>query len=234
MTDAGRPLLRSRRLWAVREEKCLATLERALLLLRLNHDVPETEVKLNRYLYFCLLAASRELYPEDDIAPIPECNNQPDPDDETRAAREGKRPDFQWIYLDRYEPDPSRSSKQFVVECKRLGKPASADWVFNLNYVNHGVNRFRDAAWAYAQRFPSGAMVGYWQSMEGEQVLNEVNNESRKNGLPDLILIGWNLGAVTRLEHEFDRPVEVSPFRLRHLWIDLRNRGHRELLELAR
>jgi hypothetical protein len=233
MTDAG-PLLRSRRLWAEREKRCIATLERALLLLRLNHDVPETEVELNRCLYFCLLAASRELYPKDDIAPIPECNNQPDPDDEARAVRDGKRPDFQWIYLDRYEPDPHYSSKQFVVECKRLGKPSRADWVFNLNYVYHGINRFRDAIWAYAQRFPSGAMVGYWQSMEGEQVLNEVNAESRKNSLPDLILIRWSFGAVTRLEHHFDRPVEASPFRLHHLWIDLRDRGQRKLSKSAR
>ena len=66
-------------------------------------------------------------------------------------------------------------------------------------------------------------MIGYWQSMEGEQVLNEVNDESRKNSLPDLILAGnWNLGAVSRLEHVFERPIEVSSFRLHHLWIDLR------------
>lgn len=233
MTHAG-PLLRSRRLWSEREKRCLATLERALLLLAMNDDVPETETDLNRCFYFCLLAASRELYPNDVVAPVPECNNQPDPDDEARAAREGKRPDFQWIYLDRYELDPRHSSKQFVVECKRLGRPSRADWVFNLNYVHHGINRFRDASWAYAQRFPSAAMVGYWQSMEGDEVLNEVNAESRMNSLPDLSLIGSNLDAVARLEHEFDRPVEASPFRLHHLWIDLRSRGQHELFGSVR
>ena len=224
MNQAG-PSLRSRRLWARRESMCLATLDRALLLLCLNQDLPETEVELNRGLYFCLLAANRELFPDNDIAPATECNNQPDPDDEARVAREHKRPDFQWIFLDRYEPDPHRSNKQFVVECKRLGESSRADRVLNLNYVNHGIGRFRDPEWAYAQRFPSGAMVGYWQSMEAEQVLNEVNDEARKNSLPDLFLIGaWNFGAVSRLEHAFDRPFEVSPFRLHHLWIDLRGR----------
>jgi hypothetical protein len=222
MSEVG-PLLRSRRLWAERQNKCLMTLERAMLLLRLDHDLPESEVELNRRLYNCLLVASRELYPDDDIAPVMECNNQPDPDDEARIAREQKRPDFQWIYLDRYESDPHRSSKQFVVECKRLGESSRADRVFNVNYVNHGIGRFRDPKWAYAQRFPAGAMVGYWQSMEGMHVLNEVNDESRKNSLPDLVLIGtWNLRAVSRLDHVFDRPFEVSPFRLHHLWIDLR------------
>jgi hypothetical protein len=222
MSEAG-PLLRSRRLWAERENKCLATLDRALMLLSLSPDLPESEVELNRRLYLCLLAANRELYPENDIAPVTECNNQPDPDDETRIAREQKRPDFQWIYLDRYESDPHRSSKQFVIECKRLGEPSRADWVFNVNYVNYGVGRFRDPKWAYAQRFPSGAMVGYWQSMDEAQILNEIHDESRKSSLPDLVLIGhWNLGGVSRLEHVFDRPFEVSPFRLHHLWIDLR------------
>jgi len=193
MSEAG-PLLRSRRLWVERENKCLTTLDRALVLLRLTQDFPETEVELNRCLYLCLLAASRELYPQNEIAPVMECNNQPDPDDEARIAREQKRPDFQWVYLDRYESDPHRSSKQFVVECKRLGEPSRADWVLNVNYVNHGIIRFRDPKWAYAQRFSSGAMVGYWQSMEGKQVLNEVNEESRKKSLSDLVLLGaWNL-----------------------------------------
>jgi len=224
MSEVGPPL-RSRDLWAERESKCLKTLDRALLLLRRNGDLPETEVELNRRLYLCLLVANRELYPENDIAPITECNNQPDPDDVVRSTREQKRPDFQWVYIDRYESDPHRSSKQFVVECKRLGKPSRADWVLNSNYVNHGITRFRDPKWAYAQRFPSGAMVGYWQSSEPNAVLNEVNAESHKHSMPDLIIIGaWNVRAVSRMEHIFERSIEVSPFKLHHLWIDLRDR----------
>src|ERR1039458_5301255 len=100
MSKAGPPL-KSDRLWAKREEMCLAILERALLLLRKEPGLPEAEVDLNRKLYFCLLSASRELYPNEDVSPIPECNNQPDPDDEARSTREQKRPDFQWIFLDR-------------------------------------------------------------------------------------------------------------------------------------
>jgi hypothetical protein len=222
MSDSG-PRLASLRLWLKRETACVSILERALLLLRDSESLPQAETDLNRLFYFCLLRASRELHPETELAPTPECNNQPDPDDEARARREQKRPDFQWIYLDRYEADPQRSSKQFVVECKRLGNPPRADWVLNLNYVNHGIMRFRDPAWAYAKRFPSGAMVGYWQSMDAGQVLEEINQESHKNSLPDLLLTGgWAIGSASNLEHTFDRPFEISPFRLRHLWIDLR------------
>lgn len=222
MSDSG-PSLKSRNIWANREAKCLAILEQALSSLREESNLPEVEVDLNRRLYFCLLKASRKLYPNETVAPTPECNNQPDVDDEARATREQKRPDFQWIYLDKYEPDPNRSSKQFVVECKRLGKPARIDWVLNVNYVNHGVCRFKEAQWAYAKRFPSGAMVGYWQSMELEEILTEVTSEARKHSIPDLIQIGnWKARAVSQLEHSLDRAFAFSPFKLRHLWIDLR------------
>jgi hypothetical protein len=222
MNESGPPL-KSRRLWAKRKDKCVAILERALLGLREEKHLPEAEVDLNRKLYWCLLSATQELYPKDDIPPTPECNNQPDPDDQSREAREQKRPDFQWIFRDHYEPDPHRSSKQFVVECKRLGKSSRADRVFNLNYVNHGINRFRDEQWAYAKRFPDGAMVGYWQSMEAKEILKEVNAECRNKSLQDLGLIGaWSLGGISRLEHSFDRSFDISPFKLCHLWVDLR------------
>ncbi len=222
MSGTG-PHLSALRLWTKREDMCLAILERALRLLSTEKALPESEVDLNRRLYFCLLTASRKLYPRDPVVPVSECNNQPDPDDVSRVAREQKRPDFQWVYRDQYEPDPLRSSKQFVVECKRLGEPLRADWVFNLNYVKHGICRFRDQNWAYAQRFPSGAMVGYWQSMEANDILSEVNDESRKHSLDELVLLDqWNPGALSILVHTFARQFEVSPFRLRHLWIDLR------------
>jgi hypothetical protein len=222
MTQSG-PSLLSLHLWVKREARCLSILERALVLLRNSQEHSESENELNRRLYFWLLMASRELFPESDLAPVQECNNQPDPDDEARAKREHKRPDFQWVFLDRYELDPERSSKQFVVECKRLGNPPRAEWILNLNYANHGIKRFKDPEHAYAKRFASGAMVGYWQSMEAPQVLEEVNEEAHKSDLPDILLTGsWESSGVSHLEHTFERPFDISPFRLRHLWIDLR------------
>lgn len=213
----------ARNLWASREAKCLSIIERALSLLQNSKDLPETEVELNRCLHFCLLTASRELYPDDEIAPTMECNNQPDPDDDARVKREQKRPDFQWIYLDRYESDAQRSSKQFVIECKRLGKPPRSDWLLNINYSTHGIRRFRDPEWSYAKGMRSGAMIGYWQSMEGEDVLREVNVGCQNNSLPEVVLIdGWNISGTSRLEHTLNRTFKISPFKLHHLWIDLR------------
>ena len=216
--------LEAHKLWAKREAKCLTIIGRALSLLRQTERLPETELELNRYFYFRLLEASRELYPDDEIAPISECSNQPDPDDYARAKREQKRPDFQWIYLDRYEPDVQRSSKQFVVECKRLGKAPRTDWILNLNYTNHGIRRFQHPDWAYAKRVQGGAMVGYWQSMDAEKTLGEVNEGCHSHSLPELSLVGtWNLDGISRFDHTLERSFEISPFRLHHLWIDLRH-----------
>ena len=187
MSGTG-PHLNMLRLWAKREGMCLAILERALLLLRTERAFPESEIDLNRRLYFCVLTASSELYPRDPVAPESECNNQPDPDDISRVAREQKRP----------------------------------DWVFNLNYVRHGICRFRDPEWAYAKRFSSGAMVGYCQSMEPAQVLKEVNEEVGQNSLPRIIPVGQPASDCQKLEHTFERSFPVSPFHLLHLWIDLR------------
>jgi hypothetical protein len=67
--SASGPLLDSRGLWAKREARCLSILVEALERLRKIADLPKSEVDLNRCLYFCLLEASRELYPEEEVAP---------------------------------------------------------------------------------------------------------------------------------------------------------------------
>ena len=212
------------KLWSTREAKCLSIIQRALRMLGGLHDLPEAEGELNRLLYFCLLTASRELFPDDMIPPITECNNQPDPDDEARAKRDQKRPDFQWVYLDRYEPDPERSSKQFVVECKRLGDAPRSDWVLNMNYTENGIRRFIDPEWAYAKNAPSGAMLGYWQSMEGEEVLREVNEGCHQRSISNLVLIGsWSSKGISTFEQALVRPFPISPFKLYHLWMDIRS-----------
>ncbi len=222
MMRAGVPRIRSSQLWRTREAKCLAIITRALVLFRQRDSFPESEVELNRELYFCLIAASRDLYPDDEVAPVTECCNQPDPDDGARARREQKRPDVQWVYLDRYESDPQRSSKQFVVECKRLGDPPRADWVLNLNYIEHGIARFRHPDWAYAKRAESGAMIGYMQTATPPAILAIVNAECRNQLLPDLTPASvWVVGGTTRLDHS-ERNFEISPIRLHHFWIDLR------------
>jgi len=218
------PSLRSLNAWNKRTRKFLAILNRALELLQMETHLPTAEVELNRKLHFCLLQATRELYPTEEIAPSQECNNQPDPDDEARARRENKRPDFQWIYLDRYEADPLRCSRQFVVECKRLGHPLRSDRILNALYVEEGVWRFLTPDSGYAKGFPSAAMVGYWQDMVADDILREVNEAASKRGVSRLNLSreGWRSGGVSKLDHRCERPFPISPLLIYHLWADLR------------
>ena len=217
------PSLLSRNLWAKRTTRFLAIIERALQLLATESEPARVEVELNRQLYWRLLEATRQLHPSE-VLPVCECTNQPDPDDQTRATRENKRPDFQWCYTDRYEPNPHRSSKQFVVECKRLGSPPRSDWILNTNYVEHGIWRFIAIESGYAKGCPSAAMVGYWQDMVADDILREVNEAASKRGVSPLGLgrKGWRFGSVSKLDHECERSFPVSPLLLYHLWADLR------------
>jgi len=218
------PSLLSRNLWAKRTARFLAILERALQLLATEPELACAEVELNRRLHFLLLRATGELYPTEEIAPSCECNNQPDADDKARAKREHKRPDFQWIYRDRYEPDPDRSSKQFVVECKRLGTPLRSNRILNADYIEQGVWRFVASDSGYAKGFSSAAMVGYWQDMAADDILREVNEAASKRGVSRLNLSqeGWRSGGVSKLDHRCERPFPISPILIHHLWADLR------------
>ena len=56
-----------------------------------------------------------------------------------------KKPNFQWSITNTSESSPERSSKQFFIEYKRLGKPLGS-WILNKNYVQHGIKRFIDAS----------------------------------------------------------------------------------------
>lgn len=224
MTTANTPTFLSNDLWARREAHFTSVALRALELL---HECAPSgdENALNRELYFCMLRASRELDPEGIYpGPVAECCNQPDANDVARATRESKRPDFTWAYLDPHEPDPRRSSIQLIVECKRLGLPTNPQWILNSNYVEHGVGRFVDHQWGYAKRFPSALMIGYWQTMDNAVLLAEINSYLLAKGLPEVSLSGegWKISSITQLSHTLVRTFPVSPFGLKHLWLDLR------------
>ena len=222
-----RPSLRQIRYWENHERRVLAVLVLALQRLAANNTLPSKEDPLNRRLYFCILEAIRELSQQGvrfTTYPMYEASNQPDADDEERAARERKRPDFQFGYIDHQEPDARRSAKQYVVECKRLGDSGRASWVLNSNYVQNGVLRFFHAGHGYGKGGITGAMIGYVQNMSPESILEAVNEAAQKNDLPKLTLAsreGWQHGDVNRLDHQFKRNVPPSPFAIRHLWLDL-------------
>jgi hypothetical protein len=214
-----------------KHEKCVVdVLSLALLILRNKGELPQSEVLLNRELYFCLLEANHNLWESGnggfDHPPTQEGNNPPDPDDDQRTVRENKIPDFYWGYIDHTESDPMRSARIYVIECKRLGNPTRSDWILNQNYIHKGVLRFVKEEYGYAKGERSGSMVGYVQSMELGEILLEVNTTAVLEGIPELTqLNGWQVNAISQLTHQLDRPFPISPFKLSHFWVDLRNIG---------
>lgn len=224
-----RPRLSKIDSWASFETRVLQVIESALVILRNSKRdlTKENEDNLNYELYFCMLTAVRQLGGEDsgiNSPPAYECWNQPLEGEELLDVARRKRSDFQWGYIDHSEPDPRRSAKHYYVECKRLGAPTRSDWVFNQNYVLYGVVRFVEPEWKYGRASSSGTMIGYIQSMEGKDILAEVNEEACNSDIPPIELgpKGWKGNGVSRLEHQLDRPKVVPQrFALRHFWVDL-------------
>jgi len=225
-----RPGISGCQIWWDHERRVLGVVKWALDLLRTEDDLDLDENKLNRRLLRCIRTANFQLNKRGEGIGYPviyEANNQPDADDEQRAKRESKRPDFQWGLTDQSEEDPLRQDKYFVIECKRLGEPVRKFWVFNKNYVEEGILRFVCAKHGYGKSAPSGAMVGYIRSMLSADILSEVNGHATTAGLPLVILStdGWVGKGVSRLEQKLDRSkVPPTPFSLRHLWVDLRQK----------
>lgn len=216
--------------WANFETRILKVLVLALEILRNSERdlTEENEDKLNYKFYFCMLEAVRRLGGEDsgiNSPPVYECINPPLEEEELLDVSRKKRPDFQWGYIDHSERDPRKSAKHYYVECKRLGTPIRSDWVFNQNYVLHGVLRFVKPEWKYGRASSSGTMIGYIQSMKLEDILAEVNAHAGQKKLPGIALSeeGWKENGVSRLEQTLERP-QVSPgrFQLRHMWLDVR------------
>jgi len=209
--------------WEQYEQRVLAILRSSLHRLRVQR--PEGDERtLNREFYFCILDAIRDHIESGgslDQLPFYEAQNPPTPDTEDSAS-EQKIPDLSWRYMDHQERDPRRSVRSFAIECKRLGSPSRAGWNFNLHYVRDGVRRFIDCEWQYGRDVASGAMVGYIESLPPEEIVAEVNRELIQMEVPALDLPEGAHGSLAEMAHSFSRPFPLSPFRLVHLWIDIR------------
>jgi len=226
------PSIPALRTWHAHEQRVLEVVCLALADLQAAERLPTDEPALNRELHSCLCRVNVRLLRQGRGVLSPfvwEAQNQPLIDDEMGAVREDKRPDFQCGFVNLQEGDDDRASMFYTIECKRLGRPANR-WVFNANYVEKGIVRFVTEEHGYGKATPSGAMVGYVQSMELNDILGEVNAAVEKRSLPAIVLArsGWHENPVARLDHTLTRPVSLlSPFDLRHLWVDIRNRRSR-------
>lgn len=223
----SQPWISGPAIWENHRRRVLKVLLIALSLLQDKNSLREAEVDLNRELYFCILQANRQQWVIGegfDHPPI-EGKNPPCADDEERAKREDKIPDFLWGIFDHAEPDPNRSARYFVIECKRLGKPIRSDWILNSNYVQNGVLRFITEEHGYAKSEKSGAMVGYVQNMEFDSILDDVNAMAIAASIAPLTLLdsGWHIDGISKLRHLLVRSSLPSPLLLEHFWVDVRH-----------
>jgi hypothetical protein len=216
-------LNRKREFWKKFEDSILEIIQLALEILSQKETLPEQEDDLNRVFYGCLVEANYRLQKNNkgrESPPIYEACNQPYYNDERRAAREHKRPDFQWSITDVSEINPKKSSKQFVLECKRLGV-SKGSWLLNENYAYNGVKRFVSEEHGYARGVESSVMLGYIQSMEILEILSEVNISIDQIHQPRLNQAGTNKLTVF-LSHEVRLEYSEDRLRLEHIWIDLK------------
>lgn len=218
--------------WANYKADILKILIEGLSLLRANEHLVIGEVNLNRELFFCFKRAAHKLK-LNYLLPVPEANNPPYEDDEQRTVRENKRPDFLWQFYDDSVDDPKYGDRHFILECKCLGKPRSSSptWILNQNYIQHGIARFLTTEYEYAKGDESGAMVGFVESMEFEEILCEVNSyiTACKVSIPMLTspIDDWQQNSISHLEHSLIRTFPHSPFLLHHFWLDIRDRDLR-------
>ena len=65
---------------------------------------------------------------------------------------------------------------------------------------------------------------GDWLAANDKKVLREVNEGCRHRSIPNLVRIGsWASKGISKFKQELVRPFRISPFKLHHLWIDLRS-----------
>jgi len=231
----ARPRISGLNTWEKYKRKIFEVMIEALSILQDETHLEEDEPVLNRRLYNCFVQANHRLKLNHHV-PTCEGKNPPDPDDEERAARENKIPDFYWHLLDPTVLDSRRCVRRFVLECKRLGKPSSSGWILNENYVQNSIHRFMIEEYGYGKGDGSGAMIGYVQNMEFDAIFCEVNATiDEMNGEPVTTLQpptgGWKVDGISCLDHTLERSFPQTPFRLWHLWVDLRGCYDRKSVE---
>jgi len=151
---------------------------------------------------------------------------QPVEEEELKGGKIRKRPDFTCKRFNRFASTAEEHEISMHVECKRLGRPTSATWILNENYVKNGIERFDSTTHGYGKRATSGLMIGYIIDMTPEAILSEVN-EYQKKHLPDNPAIEFEFGVGNLFESRQSlarKYVLPEQFLLIHLWADLNKR----------
>lgn len=216
--------------WERYKQDIFLLIHETLLILQLQTNLPKIEdspnqTSLNRELFRCFQKACIKLSLSFHL-PTREGKNPPYFGDITPAGREEKRPDFYWQFIDSLASEEF-CERRFILECKRLGSPSSPTWKLNPNYVNHGILRFLSSPHEYGKGDDAGGMIGYMQSMDFNEILQEINRSGQNNSkpIPLLQLVkDWEEQGISELIHDFERPFPISLFRLYHFWVDLREK----------
>lgn len=216
-----RPGLFARLGLAERYERDLAEIVIEALQELSDKDPGESEPSLNRKLYRSVIDIYHRRRKRGEYAPdfAPAFDAPNPPLAYEFSPSENKRPDLRWDLVDHL----TASVQSFAVECKRLRSKSDAGWRFNRSYALHGVARFAALEHQYGANMASGAMVGYWQNMTRSAVLAEINDALDSIGLPRIEFGGDSPGHLSRADQTLNRPFGKSPYRLQHLWLDMRN-----------
>ncbi len=209
--------------WADHERRCLTVLRTALTLLS-ERTTESEEDEINRDLYGCIRSAHAASRDGATLPPISyEARNAPSPRDRRRAAREFKRPDFQWGLMDD-QAEPEDAYKYFVIECKRLAPSTRGQRNYAKLYIAEGILRFVSPKHGYGKDVESGAMVGYLQQdLSVDDALTGVNTYAAGRNVPALVLSHRDGDRAADLEHRLKRAFPVTPYRLSHLWVQVDN-----------
>lgn len=222
------PRLSKINLWKRHEERVCEVISEALIRLQKRTQLLQNEDALNRELLSCLREANADLREINKGVSTPfylEARKQPSADHTTIHNSENKRPDLQNGFVDHNEKDPHKQDRFFHVECKRLGDPPSRSWILNEQYCQNGISRFVRNSHQYGRDVDSGAMIGYVESSDFGPILDDVNSEI-SNEFPDLEKLvnspPWSNDSSNLIEQVLIRNFPISPFTLKHFWIDLR------------
>jgi hypothetical protein len=216
-----RPLIPQRNSWGRFKQNIAKLTIEALFILREETELARDEPTLNRTLALCFVEANLRL--DLDYQPALDAKNFPHSEDEKKSISENNIPDLSWNIIDHIE----RCNRNFALECKRLGKPSSRTWVLNKQYIEEGLLRFFKDEEGYSKGCELGAMVGYIQNMDFEEILCEVNRHiiTFEPSIPTLAAPaeGWQGQGISSLSHSFERSFTPSLFILDHYWVDIRD-----------
>lgn len=217
-------------LWRRHEKLVLNVFLKALIRLKGEESIPVNEVPINDLLYVLAHEIWCELSPSEKPASfslIPNSENLARTKRGIGQEWTRKKPDFRWRLSDPLEKNPEKATKDYTIECKRLGKK-SGSYNFINEYVISGIIRYVSKKHSYGIGTKSGAMIGYVQNMVHEDALKGVNSAIREEKTHEMPEIAFDrletLAGMRRGNHTLKRK-EVSPssFDLRHIWVELMN-----------